>query len=170
MGSLIAITRKPEAGKNRRMMAISERDLAPWNSSINDTIEIARPDSDSINALAFRSPRKNQIRTSVSKITEPALPQLAHVRGRVAEIRPVLPEPEGFLAIQPGALFRQRHDASFCLAAVENRYCLASLYRFKNILRAITEIQNCSLHVYLQLYTIFRSSGAHPQSAILTDT
>jgi hypothetical protein len=86
------------------------------------------------------------MRTSVSKITRPS--QLSHVGADIAEIPAALPKPKGlgspqFLRI---AFRRRRYDTGFFLAAVADRDGFTALYRPEDVLGAIPEIDNRSLH------------------------
>src|SRR5262249_20292898 len=121
--------RKPASKRSRRMTLISSRDRVPWNSSITEISETARSVLDPINSAALRSPRKNQIRTSVSKITETRSPQSAQVAANVVQLRPIFPNTESLVGLElcgfslPG----YRNDAGLFFAAIQERHRIAPI-------------------------------------------
>lgn len=72
-----------------------QSDRAACSNSMNDTTESVRSGSDPIISSAFRFPRKQQIRMSVSKITEAPAAQFADVTPDISQVTPVSPHAEG---------------------------------------------------------------------------
>src|SRR2546421_6001987 len=104
-----------------------------------ETMETCRFVCFSRNSAAAVLPRKNQINTSVSKITEAGPSQFHYIGRDVAHVFSILPKSEGFPSAQPGGLRgRQRHDLGFGLPSVQHGDGYSALDGFQHIFGAVT--------------------------------
>src|SRR5260370_35301282 len=106
-----------------------------------ETMEISRSVCFSRNSAELALPRKNQINTSVSKITEAGLSQLHYIGRDVAHVFSILPKSKGLLSAQTGSLRgRQRHDLSFRLSTLRHNHGLSALHCLQIILDAVAQV------------------------------
>src|SRR6266849_5110792 len=91
------------------------------------------------NSAAAGWPRKNQINTSVSKITEAGLSQLHDIGRDVAHVFSILPESESLPSAQTSSLRRrQGHDLGFRLSAIRHNHGFSALNGLEHIFGAVT--------------------------------
>src|SRR5216683_714186 len=104
-----------------------------------ETMEISRSVCFSRNSAALALPRKNQINTSVSKITEASLSQLHYIGRDVAHVFSILPKPESLPSAQTGSLRgRQGDDLGFRLPPVQHGNCYPALDSLQDIFGTVT--------------------------------
>src|SRR6267154_6566045 len=99
-----------------------------------ETMDISRSVWFSRNSAAVELPRKNQINTSVSKITEAVLPQLHDICRHIAHVFSILPKPESFTSLQSSRLRRrQGHNLGLGLAPIKHGDRFPALHGFQDI-------------------------------------
>src|SRR5258706_16094620 len=102
-------------------------------------MEISRSVCFSRNSAALALPRKNQINTSVSKITEAVLSQLHYIGRDVAHVFSILPKSESVPSAQSGCFRgRQGYDLGLCLPAIRHYHRFSALGGLQHIVGAVT--------------------------------
>src|SRR5260370_12398734 len=103
------------------------------------TMETSRSVCFSRNSAAVTLPRKNQINTSVSKITEASLSQIHYIGRDVAHVFSILPKAEGLCGAQTGSLRgRQGDDLRFGLPPVQHGDCYPTLDSLQDVFSTVT--------------------------------
>src|SRR5713226_5877537 len=99
-----------------------------------ETMETCRSVCFPRNSAAAALPRKNQINTSVSKITEAGLSQLHYIGRDGAHVISILPKSESLPSAQRrGLRGRQRHNLSFRLPAIRHNHGFSALDSLQHI-------------------------------------
>src|SRR5260370_38945074 len=103
-----------------------------------ETMEISRSVCFSRNSAELALPRKNQINTSVSKITEASLSQLHYIGRDGAHVFSIPPKSEGLCGPQTGSLRgRQGDELRFGLPPVQHCDCDPTLYSLQDVVRTV---------------------------------
>src|SRR5690606_31611347 len=133
---------------NDLIKASSRRSRAPCISSMWLTTVMARSDSRWIARAARVLPRSVQINTSVSKIMEAALAQLADAARGIAGVLVVGPHAKGFVLFDGvgGSVGLEGHDAGDVLAAAGKSDFLTVFDGLEETAGVPAKFEECEFH------------------------